>query len=162
MDHYERARQPFGSFLFSRGLLAGRSCRASRRHESRSPYKSSIRMVDIGGFLGVTMGGWGAVGAGRFLQGDVISLRQDARGPCLRAKRSGGGGLTRRDWCWTNVGRPHVCHIDAMARGGPVRRFAGLDGIHLDGGCAVDSCYLQGLRPARHGQRSPDVESAEI
>ena len=35
-------------------------------------------MVDIGGFLGVTMGGWGAIGAGRFLQGDVISIRQDA------------------------------------------------------------------------------------
>jgi len=26
----------------------------------------------------VTVGGWGAVGAGRFLQGDVISIRQDA------------------------------------------------------------------------------------
>ena len=35
-------------------------------------------MVDIGGFLGVTMGGWGAVGTTRFLQGDVISIRQDA------------------------------------------------------------------------------------
>ncbi len=78
MDHYERARQQFGSFLFSRGLCAGRSCRASRRHESGSPIKSSIRMVDIGGFLGVTMGGWGAVGTTRFLQGDVISIRQDA------------------------------------------------------------------------------------
>lgn len=115
-------------------------------------------MVDIGGFLGVTMGGWGAVGTTRFLQGDVISIRQDSAD--LVSGRSDREAAALPDGI--GVGRPQVRHVGAMARGGPVQRFAGLDGIHLDGGCAVDGCFLQGLRPARHGQRSPDVGSAAI